>query len=74
MADQMKGRSGKQCRERWHNHLNPEVIKGDWSEAEDEIILSMQAEFGNAWAKITKALPGRTDNAVKVCVGGRDAT
>jgi len=21
----MEGRSGKQCRERWHNHLSPEV-------------------------------------------------
>ena len=24
---QMDGRSGKQCRERWHNHLSPEVTK-----------------------------------------------
>ena len=23
-------RSGKQCRERWHNHLNPGIKKGDW--------------------------------------------
>ena len=23
----IKGRSGKQCRERWHNHLNPTVKK-----------------------------------------------
>ena len=21
------GRTGKQCRERWHNHLNPEITK-----------------------------------------------
>ena len=25
IGEQMVGRSGKQCRERWHNHLSPEV-------------------------------------------------
>uniref|UniRef100_A0A2K5P632 MYB proto-onco like 1 n=1 Tax=Cercocebus atys TaxID=9531 RepID=A0A2K5P632_CERAT len=28
----------KQCRERWHNHLNPEVKKSSWTEEEDRII------------------------------------
>ena len=27
----ISGRSGKQCRERWHNHLNPEISKKPWS-------------------------------------------
>ena len=31
-------RTGKQCRERWHNHLSPAVDKQDWTEAEDRII------------------------------------
>jgi myb proto-oncogene protein len=26
-----EGRIGKQCRERWHNHLNPDIKKDDWS-------------------------------------------
>ncbi len=27
IATFMNGRQGKQCRERWHNHLNPEISK-----------------------------------------------
>lgn len=31
----LPGRIGKQCRERWHNHLNPEINKDRWTEEED---------------------------------------
>ena len=31
ISQQMGGRSGKQCRERWHNHLTPEVRKDGWT-------------------------------------------
>jgi myb proto-oncogene protein len=39
MAQQFNGRIGKQLRERWHNHINPNIRKGEWSENEDEKIL-----------------------------------
>ena len=34
IAKHLKGRIGKQCRERWHNHLNPEIKKTAWTEEE----------------------------------------
>jgi hypothetical protein len=39
IAKALPGRIGKQCRERWHNHLNPEIKKEKWTEQEDEIII-----------------------------------
>lgn len=59
------GRTGKQIRERWTHHLNPEVNKQPWSEQEDLVLMQAHARWGNQWSRISKLLPGRTDNAVK---------
>lgn len=58
-------RSAKQCRERWVNHLNPEVKKVEWSEEEDRTLLALHEEFPNKWANISRCLPGRSESMVK---------
>ncbi|OMJ91122.1 hypothetical protein SteCoe_6386 [Stentor coeruleus] len=61
----MNIRNGKQCRERWANHLDPNLNREPWSNEEDEIIVMKQIQSGNKWSDISKLLLGRTENQVK---------
>lgn len=50
---------------RWHNHLDPNINKGPWTEEEDDLLISKHSELGNKWAEIAKYMEGRTDNMIK---------
>lgn len=64
-ANYIVGRSGKQCRERWFNNLNPDVKKGEWTKEEDELIFELYKKHGSSWSRIAKLVPGRTENSIK---------
>jgi Myb-like DNA-binding domain len=65
IASHLPGRQGKQCRERYVNHLDPDLKKGEWTDDEEAVLIAMRQIHGNRWSNISKELPGRSDNDVK---------
>ncbi|KAI3452291.1 hypothetical protein Pfo_008956 [Paulownia fortunei] len=65
IAENLEGRSGKSCRLRWYNQLDPKINKRAFTEEEEERLMEAHRVYGNKWALISRLFPGRTDNAVK---------
>ncbi|KAG5175728.1 Homeodomain-like protein, partial [Tribonema minus] len=61
----MPGRVGKQCRERYLNHLDPSLKKTPWTPEEDALLTELHTKMNNSWADIARQMPGRCDNDVK---------
>jgi hypothetical protein len=53
LSKHLDGRSGKQCRERYFNILDPNVKRGHWTIEEDHLIIELHNAIGNKWAEVT---------------------
>ncbi|OHT00925.1 Myb-like transcription factor [Tritrichomonas foetus] len=65
VSSYLKNRTGKQCRERWANHLNPILIKDEWTIDDDALLIKLVNLYGHQWSTITKGFRGRSINSVK---------
>jgi hypothetical protein len=65
IAVALPGRTGKQCRERWMSKLCPDFVADPWTPQEDAVLIRLQAENGNLWARVRGSLPGRSTTAIK---------
>ncbi|VAH13990.1 unnamed protein product [Triticum turgidum subsp. durum] len=65
IAMYLPGRSGKQCRERWTNQLDPNIKTKIWTDAEDMKLIELHQTWGNHWSVIARLLSGRPANTIK---------
>ena len=60
IASYFELRSDVQCLHRWQKVLNPALIKGPWTQEEDDLLAKMVIQYGpKHWSLIASALPGR---------------
>lgn len=62
---QIKRRTGKQIRERYHNYLNPEIKRTPITPEDELLIFTEYHKQGSKWATIAKMLNGKSENCVK---------
>ena len=65
VAKLLSGRNGKQTRERWMNHVGPNVKKGAFSAKEDQEVQRLHAKHRGKWVLMAGDMKGRTANAIK---------
>jgi len=59
IAAQFNNRSGIQCRERWMNHVRPDVVKRAFTLDEDQKLVDLVDVHGTRWALFVRHFPGR---------------
>lgn len=63
VAEYVGERTGQQCLFRWTKSIDPRLKKGRWSAKEDKKLSEAVSRYGiGRWAKISSAVPGRTDS------------
>jgi hypothetical protein len=65
IASFLPGRNPRQCRERWANYVNPNLVKKGWTHEEDALLIQKYNELGPQWEAISKMFEGRARNNLK---------
>lgn len=65
IAEHLKPRTPRQCRERWTNYINPSLSHEPWTADEDDILTKLHYDLGNHWKELQRYLPKRSKNNIK---------
>jgi hypothetical protein len=57
--------TAKMVRERWFNHLDPNINKGPWTLAEEIQLVDLAINYNMKWSKVSKCMAARTEHMIK---------
>lgn len=65
IAHYMNNRTSRQCRERYNNYLRPNIINGQWTKEEDDLLNQLYEKFGPKWSLISQSFTSRSAVNIK---------
>lgn len=65
LAQFIKGREARQCRDRYLKYLAPNVVNGPWTPEEEDLLTEKFNIYGSSWKTIATFFPTRTDVNIK---------
>jgi len=65
ISSQIKGRTTKQCRERWTLCLDPSINRKKWTAEEDSKLIALYESSGPQWCLMKEEFQNRTPNQLK---------
>lgn len=65
IARHVLNRSSRQCRERYRQHLDPSLKRGDWSDHEDVQLMRLFKRHGSNWNKISAEMGCRSRVSIR---------
>ena len=64
VSEMIPTKNGKQCRERWINHIDPAINREPWTHEDDMALIEAHSRLGNRWTE----LGASCSNAFSVCL------
>ncbi|TFK56090.1 hypothetical protein OE88DRAFT_1606944, partial [Heliocybe sulcata] len=53
--------TAQQCQNRYNRTLSPDLVRGPWTEEEDNKLRRAVEAFGNSWLEVAACIPGRSN-------------
>ena len=61
ISNEMNNRTVRQCKDRYHHYLSPDICREKWTHDEDNLLLSTVEAQGKKWKLFENIFTGRTE-------------